>query len=140
MPLAIAASTALIHESGSEQPRRRQTGHLWGFIRTKAFWALGVTIVLWNFYPFLGTVQFYYQSNVLGLSPQWIGSLMTVGSIAGLLGSAVFWKFCRGRNVNTWMSWGPVGMSLVSLSYVFYRGPVTVALVETLFGFASVFF
>ncbi len=130
MPLAIAASVALVHESGSDQPRRRQTGNLWSFIRTRTFWALGATIVLWNFYPFLGTVQFYYQSNVLHLTPQWIGSLMTVGSIAGFLGSAAYWKFCRGRDITRWVSWGPVGMALVSLTYLFYRGPISVGVVE----------
>ena len=65
---------------------------------------------------------------------------MTVGSFAGLIGSAAYWKFCRGRDMNAWVSWGPVGMAGVSLSYLFYRGPVSVAIVEILFGFASVVF
>jgi predicted MFS family arabinose efflux permease len=140
MPLAMAASVTLVQEGGSEQPHRRDTGRLWSFVRTPSFWALALTIVLWNFYPFLGTVQFYYQTSVLRLSPQWIGSLMTIGSVAGFIGSAVFWKFCRNRDVKAWTSWGPVGMSLVSLSYLFYRGPISVSIVEILFGFASVFF
>jgi len=140
MPLAIAASTALVHESVQDRPQPRKTRYLWDFVRTRTFWALGLTVVLWNFYPFLGTVQFYYQSNVLHLSPQWIGSLMTVGSIAGLAGSAVYWKFCRRGDLAAWVSWGPIGMALVSLTYLFYRGPLTVALVEILFGFASVIF
>jgi len=95
---------------------------------------------LWNFYPFLGTVQFYYQSNILHLNPLWIGSLMTIGSIAGLAGSAVFWKFCRGKEANTWVLRGPFVMAAVSLAYLFYRGPVSVTVVEGLYGFSSVFF
>jgi len=140
LALVLVAAVFLVHETGSEAPRRRTAAPLWALLRTRSFWMLSLTIVLWNFYPFLGTVQFYYQSNVLRLNPQWIGSLMSVGSIAGLIGSAVFWKFCRGREMDRWVSWGPIGMALVSLSYLFYFNAVSVTLVETLFGFASVFF
>jgi len=141
LPLAIFALVFFIHEDSTGQRSPRSgTIAFWSLIRTRAFWGLSLTILLWNFYPFLGTVQFYYQSNVLGLSPQWIGSLMTIGSVAGLIGSAAFWKLCRGRNTDAWVSWGPAGMALVSLSYLFYRGSISVAIVEALFGFASVFF
>jgi len=84
MPLLIVIMSFLIHEPVSQATRQRNTAPLWSFIRTRPFWMLSLTIVLWNFYPFLGTVQFYYQSNVLHLNPQWIGSLMSVGSVAGL--------------------------------------------------------
>jgi MFS family permease len=140
MPLAIVASALFIHEEKTSLPQQRPTAPLWSFIRTKSFWMLSITIVLWNFYPFLGTVQFYYQSNALHLNPQWIGSLMSIGSIAGLIGSAAFWKFCQGRDVNAWVLRGPIVMGCVSLSYLFYRGPVSVTMIEALFGFSSVFF
>lgn len=140
LPLGIVAASLFVHETKSAQPGRRNPFSLWTFIRTKQFLALSLTIILWNFYPFLGTVQFYYQSNILHLNPQWIGSLMTVGSIAGLAGSAVFWKLCRGKDANAWVRRGPVVMAAVSLSYLFYRGPVSVTVVEALFGFSTVFF
>jgi hypothetical protein len=160
LPLAIVASVFLIHEprtvmpadckpasmdsplttAGNDSEWVRKSSPLWALLRKRSFWMLGLTIVLWNFYPFLGTVQFYYQSNALHLNPQWIGSLMSVGSVAGLIGSAIFWKFCRGRDVNSWVSWGPVGMTLVSLTYLFYFNAISGTLIEALFGFASVFF
>jgi hypothetical protein len=140
LPLGIVAASLFVHEEKSAQLRQRNAFPFWTFIRTRQFLALSITIILWNFYPFLGTVQFYYQSNILGLNPQWIGSLMTVGSIAGLAGSAVFWKLCRGRDVNAWVLRGPFVMAVVSLSYLFYRGPRSVTVVEALFGFSTVFF
>jgi len=140
LPLCIFAAVFLIHEDPTGRVRMGKTTAFWSLMRTRAFWGLSLTILLWNFYPFLGTVQFYYQSNVLHLSPQWIGSLMTIGSVSGLIGSVVFWKFCRGQNTDDWVSWGPVGMALVGLTYLAYRGPVSVAIVESLYGFASVFF
>jgi MFS family permease len=140
LPLAIVVVTLFIDEPNHARATPRQISHFWSFIRTRPFWMLSLTILLWNFYPFLGTVQFYYQSNVVGLSPQWIGSLMTIGSISGLVGSAVFWKFCRIRAVDTWIGYGPFVMTGVSLLYLFYRGPVSVTVIEVLFGFTSVFF
>jgi MFS family permease len=140
LPLAIFASSFIVHEEGTSRRQPRNAFQFWKFIRTRRFWALSLTIVLWNFYPFLGTVQFYYQSNVLRLNPQWIGSLMTVGAVTGLLGSAAYWKFYRGRDANTWVTRGPLAMATVSLSYLFYSGPVSVTLIEAVFGFTSVFF
>jgi len=140
LPLGIVAVSLFVHEGRNAQPRRQTPFPLWSFLRTRQFLALSLTIILWNFYPFLGTVQFYYQSNILHLNPQWIGSLMTIGSIAGLAGSAVFWKLCRGKDVNAWVRRGPFVMAAVSMSYLFYRGPVSVTVVEALFGFSTVFF
>jgi MFS family permease len=140
LPMGIVAAALFVHEEKNAQVVPRTASPLWSFLRTKQFLALSLTILLWNFYPFLGTVQFYYQSNVLRLNPLWIGSLTTIGSVAGLAGSAVFWKFCRGENTGAWVRRGPVVMAVVSLSYLFYRGPVSVILVEALFGFSTVFF
>ena len=140
LPLGIVAASLFVHEERIVQARPGRALPLWTYIRTKQFLALSLTIILWNFYPFLGTVQFYYQSNILRLNPQWIGSLMTVGSIAGLAGSAVFWKLCRGKDANAWVQRGPLIMAAVSLSYLFYRGPVSVTAVEALYGFSTVFF
>jgi MFS family permease len=140
LSLGIVAASLFVHEEKSAQLRRRNPFSLWTFIRTRQFLALSVTIILWNFYPFLGTVQFYYQSNILRLNPQWIGSLMTIGSIAGLAGSALFWKLCRGKDANLWVLRGPIVMAVVSLFYLFYWGPVSVTAVEALFGFSTVFF
>jgi len=140
LPLIIAASVGWIQETPGVHSRSIATKSLMGFVKTKAFWMLCLTILLWNFYPFLGTVQFYYQSNILHLNPQWIGSLMTIGCVAGFLGSGAYWKFCRGKDIRIWVSWGPVGMAFVSLTYLFYFGPISVSVVESLFGFASVFF
>ena len=140
LPLGIVAASFFVHEETSVPSGPRKAFPIWTFLRTKQFLALSLTIILWNFYPFLGTVQFYYQSNILRLNPQWIGSLMTVGSIAGLAGSAVFWKVCRGKDAHAWVRRGPLVMAVVSMSYLFYRGPVSVTVVEVLFGFSTVFF
>jgi MFS family permease len=140
LPMGIVAASFFVHEERSAQTSPRNLFSFWSFIRTKQFLALSLTIILWNFYPFLGTVQFYYQSNILRLNPLWIGSLMTIGSISGLAGSAVFWKLCHGKNAHAWVRRGPVVMAVVSLSYFFYRGPVSVTMVEALFGFSTVFF
>jgi len=140
LPLAMITASLFVREEKNAPRVSDNAGSIWTFLRTKQFLALSMTIFLWNFYPFLGTVQFYYQSSVLHLTPQWIGSLMTIGSIAGLAGSAVFWKFCRGKNSSVWVHRAPLMMAGVSLTYLFYLGPVSVTGIETLYGFSTVFF
>lgn len=140
VPLVIAASGLFIHESTIRPAAARVGFPLWKFVRTKDFRTLGLTIMLWNFYPFLGTVQFYYQSNVLKLNPLSIGFMTTVGSITGLLGSMAYWKFGADKDNHALLSRGPVVMALVSSMYLLYFGPVSVALVEIVYGFTNVFF
>lgn len=108
-------------------------------LRQRRFWLLSLLIFLWNFYPFLGTVQFYYQNDVLHLSPVYIGSMSTLGGFAGLLGAGFFWK-AHGRlwDPDAAVRAGALIGSLLSLAYFFYIGPISVAIVEALFGFVSV--
>jgi len=140
MPLVIAASAFMIRENASRGASAKDRLRIWGFVRTRRFWALSLTILLWNFYPFLGTAQFYYQSNVLKLSPMTIGWMIGIGSVAGLLGSAFFWRFCRDRDIYPLASRAPAVMALVSLGFLFYFGPVSVGIVHVIYGFSSVFF
>src|SRR6185436_12547182 len=73
------------------------------------------------------------------LTPVFIGSMSTLGGLAGLLGAAFFWR-AHGKlwQPGQALRLGALAGALVSLSYFFYLGPVSVAVVEALFGFSSV--
>src|SRR5206468_4098444 len=138
-PLMILISCVWIKESPAPSSAHKAIGEFIGLLRERRFWLLSLVIFLWNFYPFFGTVQFYFQSEVLRFSPVFIGSLSTLAGFAGVLGAAFFWK-AHGK------LWDPDSMvragaaigAVVSLLYFFYRGPVSVAIVEIVFGFTSV--
>jgi len=102
---------------------------------------LSLFIFLWSFSPFLGTAQFYYQSEVLRLGPVFIGALSTLAGFAGLLGAAFY-----GRTIGR--IWGTQAMVRaavligcpLSLLYLFYLGPVSVVLITAVLAFTGVAF
>lgn len=106
--------------------------------RTRAV-ALG--IFLFSFTPFLGTAQFYYQAEHLGLSPLFIGGLSTAGGLAGVAGAALFARLASriggsGRLARLSILAG----APLSLLYFFYAGPKSVLGLTVLFGLSGVIF
>lgn len=138
-PLLILVSCLWIHESPNPPSAHHAFAEFLGLLKKRQFWLLGLVIFLWNFYPFFGTVQFYFQSDTLHLSPVFIGILSTLGGFSGFLGAAFFYK-AHGKfwDPNAMVRAGAVIGAAVSLLYFFYLGPVSVALIEIIFGFASV--
>jgi predicted MFS family arabinose efflux permease len=136
-PLLIAVSAFWIPEA-----QARPIGCGWaglrGLLGTRRFWALCLMIFLWNFYPFLGTAQFYFQSETLGLGPIYIGWLSTLGGAAGMAGATLF-----GANVRRWGTPGLLRVGIVfsaaaSLLYLLYRGPISAAILTVFFGILGV--
>lgn len=101
--------------------------------------ALG--IFLFSFTPFLGTAQFYYQADHLGLSPLFIGLLSTLGGVAGLAGAGLFGRLAT-------QGWGSLRLARLSVTagaplsllYLFYAGQSSVLLLTLLFSLTGVVF
>jgi predicted MFS family arabinose efflux permease len=138
-PLMILVSCVWIRETPTPPTPRLAIKEFIGLLKERRFWLLSLIIFLWNFYPFFGTVQFYFQSETLHLSPVFIGMLSTLGGFSGFLGAAFFWK-AHGKlwNRDAMVKAGAMIGAVVSLLYFFYLGPVSVAIVEIIFGFTSV--
>lgn len=102
-------------------------------------WAVALGIFLWSFCPFLGTAQFYYQSEAMKLSPLFIGGLSTAGGLAGLAGAALFGRITkhgteRIARASIWLG------APLSLLYLFYVGPTSIAFLTVLFSLTGVVF
>lgn len=139
-PALLLVSTAWVREGRAAAPARKSVAGLGALLRDRGFWALAAFIFLWSFAPFLGTAQFYYQSQALGLSPLFIGGLSTAAGAAGFLGAALFPK-AQARlgaagllKAAVWL-WAPL-----QLLYLFYRGPASAAALALLFGLLGVVF
>jgi predicted MFS family arabinose efflux permease len=109
-------------------------------LSSKTFWSLSLFIFLWSFAPFLGTAQFYFQSEGLGLSPVFIGTLGTIGGLAGMAGAAAYGKFARSRPLAWWLKSAVWAGAPLALLYAAYRGPVSAALITAATGFGGVLF
>lgn len=139
LSVIIAVSSALITEDG---PRRRPEGAagLRALFGHAPFWAVSGLILLWNFSPFLGTAQFYHQSEALRLDPVFIGFLSTLAGGAGAAGAALFPAASRklGSRRLLWLG-GAAGAPL-TLLYCLYLGPASVAALTVFFGVVGVIF
>jgi predicted MFS family arabinose efflux permease len=142
-PLATAASALWIDETPATAAATSSAAlsGLGVLVRDRRAWAVAAAIFLWDFSPFLGTAQFYYQSNALKLSPVFIGGLSTVGGFAGVAGAALFGKLSGPeggtQRLARWSVWlgGPF-----TLLYLFYVGPWSILLLTAFFSFTGVCF
>ncbi len=143
-PLMTAGSAFWIEESGAGDIGET-AAQGWAALKTVArdrrAWAVAAAIFLWDFCPFLGTAQFYYQSEALKLSPVFIGGLSTAGGVAGVAGAALFARLSarpggtqRLARLSVWLG------GLLSLLYLFYTGPATILILTVVFSLSGVAF
>ncbi|MFI5362433.1 MAG: MFS transporter [Elusimicrobiota bacterium] len=143
-PIMAAASAVLIDEPAvGNVPETAARG--WAgmnvFIRDPRAWAIAAAIFLWDFCPFLGTAQFYYQSVALKLSPVFIGGLSTAGGFAGVAGAALFGKLSAGPGGTPRLArWSVSVGGALTLLYVFYVGAWSTMLLTILFSLTGVIF
>ncbi len=141
-PALTAMSAFWLEESGvgdMKETAVRGWGALKGMFVDARSWAVALGIFLWSFCPFLGTAQFYYQSEAVKLSPLFIGGLATAGGFAGLIGAAIFGRLTSGgtdkvARASIWLG------APLSLLYLFYRGPASIGALDVLFSLTGVVF
>ncbi len=140
-PLLILAASGYSRERDFKREASARLSIFEPFLRNRRFWVLVAIIFLWSFYPFLGTAQFYYQSEALKFGPVFIGFLATLSGVLGAA-AAVFYARSAGR---VWSAAFLVRGAVIlgcplSLLYAFYLGPVSAVAVTVIWGFAGVFF
>jgi predicted MFS family arabinose efflux permease len=138
-PVMIMGSSFWARESAVEGALKKGTVGLRDLARRREFWALCAIIFLWSFYPFLGTAQFYHQTERLGLKPVFIGFLATLSGVAGVAGAAFYGRVIGKRWSTATMVRAAVILGApLSLSFLFYVGPISVAIVTVIWGAAGV--
>ncbi|UPT75853.1 MAG: MFS transporter [Elusimicrobiota bacterium] len=141
-PALTAASAWWLDEAGVGDLRSTAAKGLGGLktmLGDGRSWAVALGIFLWSFCPFLGTAQFYYQSEAVKLSPVFIGGLATLGGFAGLAGAALFGRLTKEGTEKVVRASVWLGAPL-SLLYLFYTGPVSIAALNVLFSLTGVVF
>ncbi|MDD5656287.1 MAG: MFS transporter [Elusimicrobia bacterium] len=139
-PLLVAGSAFLVKAAPAAPAPAAVPGALRGLVRSRRFWALCLMIFLWNFYPFLGTAQFYFQSETLHMGPLYIGLLSTLGGAAGVAGAAFFGSTVRRWGTERFLRAGVLVSAATGLLYLLYRGSVSAALLTVFFGALGVVF
>ena len=97
-------------------------------------WVVAGFIFFWTFSPSFGPAFLYYQTDALGFSQQFIGTLGSLAAIAGVIGAGIYAPISRRfplkRIVNAIIGLGVVG----TLAYLVYRGPASALIIDIVFG------
>jgi predicted MFS family arabinose efflux permease len=139
-PLLALASIAWLREPSAPPPPRAGAGALLALLGSRRFWLVSGLIFLWSFQPFLGTAQFYYESQTLGLSAQAIGWLGTLGGLAGALGAAAYGRLSRGSALGARLKLAVAAGVPLSLLYLLFMGGPSAAFVTAVTAFVGVGF
>jgi MFS family permease len=110
----------------------------WGAIRAalgrRDLWLVGGFVFFYAFSPSFGPAFFYYQTDTLRFSQQFIGILDSLGAAAGILGAFVYAPVSRALPLRRIIVWSIGASALSTLGYLLYRDPVSAVAVSLLFG------
>jgi len=103
-------------------------------VRERDVWIVAGFIFFWTFSPSFGPALLYYQTDVLKFSQQFIGNLLAVQAVSGVVGAFIYAPLSRRAPLRTIIVVA-IGVAVVgTLAYLGYRGPVSAVLIEAVFG------
>jgi folate/biopterin transporter len=101
-PLLVSAAAFLIAEKPvtSAAGERKaivkdQIQQLWAALSQKAIWMPTLFLFLWQCTPTAESAFFYFSTNELGFTPEFLGRVRLVTSLASLLGVWLFQRFLK---------------------------------------------
>lgn len=108
-----------------------------GLFQHRTLWTAAGFWMLIKFSPGFGTPLFYYQSETVGLTPQFIGYLGFISAAAGLLGSLFYMGICRRIALHKLLWLGVSLHAASSLAYFAYRSMGSAMMIEALYGLCT---
>jgi len=105
-----------------------------GALVHRDMWLVAGFILFWTFSPSFGPAFLYYQTDTLGFSQQFIGTLSSLAAVAGVIGAMIYAPISRRlplkRTINALIALGVAG----TLAYLLYRDVASALIIDTVFG------
>jgi len=142
-PLVVASTAALIDErrqhgaaagagpgaagAGGGPARaplagvRRNALALWGAVKERGILLPAAFLFVWQATPSAGSAMFYFYTNGLGFSPEFMGRVALAGAVSNLAGIGVYNRFLRGvplRRIFLWTAVTGAALSSTQLLLV----------------------
>jgi MFS family permease len=135
--VAAVMGAVFIHEHPAK-PGREEAREAWRGIRMavrdRAMWVVAGFIFFWTFSPSIGIPLFYFQTDTLKFSQQFIGLLGSLTAGASIVGAIVYAPLSRKVSL-TRIIVASIGVGVVStLAYLLYRDTTSAVIIDTLFG------
>jgi Na+/melibiose symporter-like transporter len=107
---------------------------MWRTFREPSIVAIGAFLFLWNFNPFSSTVLYYYSTEALHFSEQFVGSLTSWHAVGLLTGSVLYGVVCR-KIPMRWLIHGSIVAGIVAtIAYWAYRDATSGVVISVLVG------
>jgi folate/biopterin transporter len=122
-PLLVSASAFLITEepvttvaAERKNMAKDQIVQLWQAIGQKAIWMPTLFLFLWQCTPTAESAFFYFSTNELGFTPEFLGRVRLVTSLASLIGVWIFQQFLKNIPFRQIFLWTTIISSLLGLT------------------------
>ena len=122
-PLLVSAAALWISEEpvaladGNRQTVvKEQMQQLWQALTQKAIWMPTLFLFLWQCTPTAESAFFYFSTNELGFTPEFLGRVRLVTSLASLLGVWLFQRFLKTIPFRKIFIWTTLLSSLLGLT------------------------
>jgi MFS family permease len=135
--LALVMGTAFIHEPPAQSAREEFRAAWQGIrhaVRDRTMWVVAGLIFFWTFSPSIGIPLFYYQTDTLKFSQQFIGILGSLIAGAGIVGAAAYGPLSRLVSLHRLIVFSIAISTVGTLAYLFYNGVASAIAIDTLFG------
>lgn len=122
-PLIVAGVAWLIPEEKANNstqtdsfPIKTQVKQLWRAITQKAILAPTVFIFLWQATPSADSAFFFFSTNELHFSPEFLGRVRFVTSLASLLGIWIYQRFLKNLSFRVILGWSTVISAILGMT------------------------
>ena len=119
-------------------PRSNLFSDLKKLFAHKKLLIVGLFIFLYKYSPSFGTPLFFIQRDEFRWSKIWIGSLSSISTVFGIIGSLLYYKFSTRINIKKWLFFSVFLGAVTTLCYLYYT-PVTAVIYEIIFSLVGMF-
>ncbi|MFA6357125.1 MAG: MFS transporter [Candidatus Omnitrophota bacterium] len=136
--LLVALPAYFYNEEQTEKKHSTLFSDLKILFSDKKIWIIGLFIFLYKFAPSFGTPLFFIQRDSFKWSKMWIGTLTTIATLFGVIGSLFYYKFSQKINLKKWLYFSVFAGALTTLSYLYYT-PFSAVAYDVIYSFLGMF-
>jgi folate/biopterin transporter len=121
-PLLVSGAAFLIGEqptfdrAATGVAAQQQISQVWQALKQKSIWSPLLFLFLWQCTPTGDSSFFYFATNELGFTPEFLGRVRLVTSLAALIGVWIFQRYLKAVPFRTIFGWTTVISSLLGLT------------------------
>ena len=136
--LFVGLPAYFYHEEAQEKKRSTLLLDMKTLFSDKKILIIGLFIFLYKYSPSFGTPLFFIQRDSFKWGKIWIGTLGTISTLFGVMGSLLYYKFSQKINLKKWLYFSVLLGAVTTLSYLYYT-PISAVIYDIFYSFIGMF-